>query len=254
MAEEPGIGPREATIKSMDQVQMALIAIALVLSAVFLPMAFFGGSVGVIYRQFSLTIVSSMVLSVIVALVLSPALCATLLRRPEDEENSKNPLDRISHRFGKTFNAWFDRNADRYRAAVKTVVDRRGIALVVYAGVAIALVVIFWRLPTSFVPSEDQGVAQIQYTLPPGATQARTVAAAESIEKYFLGPEKANVAAVYTVIGQGQGGAGQNAGRGFLSFRPPTARWLRFATCSSSRSTHRRCAVWANPAASPSSC
>jgi multidrug efflux pump len=220
MAEEPDISPREATIKSMDQVQMALIAIALVLSAVFLPMAFFGGSVGVIYRQFSITIVSSMVLSVIVALVLSPALAATLLKRPSPDRHSGNWIERFAHRFGETFNRWFLASAERYVRGVKTLIARTRPAMIVYAGIFALLVVVFLRLPTSFLPSEDQGIAQLQYTLPPGATQSRTLAAVREIERYFLSSEKANVSAVYAVIGQGQGGAGQNAGRGFLSFRP----------------------------------
>jgi multidrug efflux pump len=220
MHEEPGISPREATIKSMDQVQTALIAIALVLSAVFLPMAFFGGSVGVIYRQFSVTIVSSMVLSVFVALTLSPALAATLLKRPGEEHHSGNFLDRGLSRFGGWFNAWFVRNADRYHSGVKWVIGKMRLAMLVYAGLVAILVVVFLRLPTSFLPQEDQGVAQIQYTLPPGATMERTLAAVKTVESYFLTKEKANVAAIYTVLGQSQQGAAQNAGRGFISFVP----------------------------------
>jgi len=220
MAEEPGISPRDATIKSMDQVQTALIAIALVLSAVFLPMAFFGGSVGVIYRQFSITIVSSMVLSVIVALVLSPALAATLLKRPGEEHHDSNVLDRVLTRFGGRFNAWFERTADRYRRGVMWVIRRMRVAMIVYAVLVAVLIVVFLRLPTSFLPQEDQGVAQLQFTLPPGATMPRTLAAVKQIEAYFLTKEKANVTAVYDVLGQSQQGAGQNAGRGFLSFAP----------------------------------
>jgi len=219
MAEEPGISAREATIKSMDQVQMALIAIAMVLSAVFLPMAFFGGSVGVIYRQFSITIVSSMVLSVVVALVLTPALAATLLKPPGDEHHGSR-LDRALARFGERFNAGFDRTADRYRRSVAAMIQRTPVALVAYAGVVAVLAGAFFILPTSFLPSEDQGLAQLQFTLPPGATIARTLAAAKSIEHYFLTREKANVSAIYTVIGQGQAGSGQNAGRGFISLSP----------------------------------
>ncbi len=220
MAEEPGITPREATIKSMDQVQMALIAIALVLSAVFLPMAFFGGSVGVIYRQFSLTIVTSMVLSVIVALVLSPALAAALLKPPGQEGHGSNPLDRALGRFGTRFNAWFNRTADRYRELVKRVIGAIRPALLVYGVIVAILIAVFIHLPTSFLPVEDQGIAQLQYTLPPGATQSRTLAAVKTIERYFLTREKKNTRAVYTVLGQGQAGAGQNAGRGFLSLTP----------------------------------
>jgi multidrug efflux pump len=220
MHEEPGISPRDATIKSMDQVQTALIAIALVLSAVFLPMAFFGGSVGVIYRQFSITIVSSMVLSVIVALVLSPALAATLLKRPGEEHHSGNFLDRMLTRFGGRFNTWFNETADRYRRGVAWVISKMRIAMILYVALFAVLVVIFLRLPTSFLPAEDQGTAQIQYTLPPGATMPRTLAAVKQIENYFLTRETANVTAVYAVLGQGQAGAGQNAGRGFISFKP----------------------------------
>ncbi|MDB5436735.1 MAG: hydrophobe/amphiphile efflux family protein, partial [Phenylobacterium sp.] len=183
-------------------------------------MAFFGGSVGVIYRQFSITIVSSMVLSVVVALVLSPALAATLLKRPGEEHHGNNPLDRALGRFGVWFNAGFNRNADRYRRGVAWVISKMRVAMLVYAGMVAVLVLVFLHLPTSFLPSEDQGIAQLQYTLPPGATQARTLAAVKQIEAYFLSKEKANIAAIYAVVGQGQAGAGQNAGRGFLSFKP----------------------------------
>ncbi|HKR86618.1 MAG TPA: efflux RND transporter permease subunit, partial [Phenylobacterium sp.] len=220
MEENPGMTAREATIISMGQVQTALIAIALVLSAVFLPMAFFGGSVGVIYRQFSITLVSSMALSVVVALVLSPALAATLLKPPGEERHDSNVLDRMLGRFGTHFNAWFHRTADRYQRGVSQVIGHVRLAIIVFAVLCAALVVVFTRLPTSFLPQEDQGAAQLQYTLPAGATQARTLAAAQAIERYFLTEERANVRLIYTVIGQGQGGTAQNAGRGFLSFQP----------------------------------
>ncbi|MBS0332166.1 MAG: efflux RND transporter permease subunit, partial [Proteobacteria bacterium] len=220
MAEEPDITPREATIKSMDQVQMALIAIAMVLSAVYLPMAFFGGSVGVIYRQFSITIVSSMVLSVVVALILSPALAASLLKRPSADGHGADPVDRFLGRYGERFNTWFNRNADRYQNGVRWVIGKTWMMMGVYAAVVLILVVTFLKLPTSFLPNEDQGIASIQYTLPAGATFPRTIAAVDVIEKYFLQQEKKNVAAVYSVIGSGPAGAGQNAGRGFISFTP----------------------------------
>jgi len=220
MEEEPGISARDATIKSMDEITTALIAIAMVLSAVFLPMAFFGGSVGVIYRQFSVTLVSSMALSVLVALVLSPALAATLLKRPDKERQSRNRVALFAHRQGERFNMWFNRTADGYRRGVAWVIDHTVPAMLVFALLVILLIVLFLRLPTSFLPVEDQGVAQIQYTLPPGATQARTLATAKTIEQYFLDKEKGNIAAVYTVSGQGQAGAGQNAGRGYISLSP----------------------------------
>jgi multidrug efflux pump len=220
MTENPGMTAREATIISMDQVQMALIAIALVLSAVYLPMAFFGGSVGVIYKQFSITIVSSMVLSVIVALVLSPALAATLLKPPSEEHHGTNVVDRQLARFGDWFNAHFNSIADWYRGAAGRIIGKTGLALIVYGLVAAVLVLIFFRLPTSFLPQEDQGVAQLQYTLPPGATQPRTQAAVDTINRYFLTREQENVKAIYTIQGAGQAGAGQNAGRGFIAFAP----------------------------------
>ncbi|MFI4966488.1 MAG: efflux RND transporter permease subunit, partial [Caulobacterales bacterium] len=158
--------------------------------------------------------------SVVVALVLSPALAATLLKRPSAHRQSGGPVARFAHRFGERFNTWFARNVERYERGVKAVIGRMRIAMFVYAAIVALLVVVFLRLPTSFLPQEDQGVAQIQYTLPSGATFARTLAAVRQIEHYFLTSEKANVTAIYAVVGQGQAGAGQNAGRGFLSFKP----------------------------------
>jgi multidrug efflux pump len=219
MRENPGMTARDATIRSMGEIQTALIAIALVLSAVFLPMAFFGGSVGEIYRQFSITVVSSMVLSVVVAIVLSPALAATLLKR-HDGPRSTSGFASAAHRFGERFNAGFDRLADRYRDTVARLVPRSGAMLAVYALVTVALVVTFLRLPTGFVPAEDQGIAQLSIRLPPGATQDRTLAAAREIEDWFRKNEAQNVGVIYTVIGNGQGGAAQSAGRGFLAFKP----------------------------------
>ena len=221
LSENPDMSPRDATIQSMGEIQTALVAIALVLSAVFIPMAFFGGSVGVIYRQFSITVVSSMVLSVIVALVLSPALTATLLKRRDHSETAKGTrLTRALWRFGDRFNEWFNRTAERYRDRVKWIIGRSWLAMLVYAGLVAVLVLVFLKLPTSFLPVEDQGFAQIQYTLPPGATQERTLAAAAQIEKYFLDNEKGNVKAIYTVSGSSSAGAAQNAGRGFFSLKP----------------------------------
>ncbi len=214
MAEEPDISPRDATIKSMGEIQTALIAIALVLSAVFLPMAFFGGSVGEIYRQFSITIVSSMVLSVVVALILSPALAATLLKRNGHVEGG------TLSRLGRRFNAWFDRISDKYRRGAESVLGHVRPMMIAYGVTAVVLVAIFLKLPTSFLPAEDQGIAQVQITLPPGATQARTLAAAAEIERYFREKEPKNVRLLYTVIGVGQGGSGQNAGRGFFALAP----------------------------------
>ncbi|WP_442679883.1 efflux RND transporter permease subunit [Sphingomonas sp. ASY06-1R] len=221
LEEEPDISPRDATIKSMGEINIALIAIALVLSAVFLPMAFFGGSTGVIYRQFSITIVSSMVLSVIVALVLSPALAATLLKRRDKEAAANsNVVVRKAHEYGDRFNAWFARTSERYRAVVAWLIERMAAALIGFGLVLALLVFLFLRMPTSFLPTEDQGFAQLQYTLPPGATQDRTLQVAKAIEAYFNGPEKNDTAAIFTVIGSNQSGNGQNVGRGFLALRP----------------------------------
>jgi len=222
MEEDPDISPRDATIKSMAEINTALIAIALVLSAVFLPMAFFGGSTGVIYKQFSITIVSSMILSVFVALILSPALAATLLKRADHEERSRgNGFAARAHRYGDRFNAWFQRTTQRYRDRVEWLLGHMKAAMAVFAVIVVILAILFVRLPTGFVPSEDQGQAQIQYTLAPGATLGRTIAVAKQIEDYLNRNEKQNVKMIYTVSGgSGGGGSGQNVGRGFVAMAP----------------------------------
>jgi multidrug efflux pump len=223
MDEDPDLSPRDATIKSMDEITVALVAIALVLSAVFLPMAFFGGSTGVIYKQFSITIVSAMVLSVIVALVLTPALTAHMLKRRSEEEahaRRQNWLARKWQQFTEWFNDTFAKTTERYVGAVGSVIDRKWIFLAIYALVCAILAILFFRLPTGFLPTEDQGVAQLQYNLAPGATINGTMVAQKEIEKYFLTQEKNNVSGLLTVAGGGGGGAGggQNAGRGFVAF------------------------------------
>jgi multidrug efflux pump len=220
MEEEPDISARDATIKSMAEIQTALIAIALVLSAVFLPMAFFGGSVGVIYQQFSITIVAAMVLSVVVALVLTPALTSVLLKRRDPSAKDNRWITR-AHDYGDRFNRWFARTSDRYRDNVARTIDRPTLPLVGYGALVAVLVALLWSLPSSFLPVEDQGRAQIQFTLPPGATLARTEAAARAIEDYFASSDTKGVDGLYTVAGQGGGGgSGQNAGRGFILMKP----------------------------------
>jgi multidrug efflux pump len=220
MEEDPDISAHDATVKSMGEIQTALIAIALVLSAVFLPMAFFGGSVGVIYKQFSVTIVASMALSVVVALVLTPALTSTLLKRRDPNAAQKGWAAR-AHDYGDRFNAWFARMSDKYRDNVVSTISKPRLPLIGYGALVVLLVVLFTALPSSFLPVEDQGRAQIQFTLPPGATQPRTEAAARGIEAYFQDPKTKGVAGVYTVAGQGGGGSsGQNAGRGFILMAP----------------------------------
>ncbi|MET0245931.1 MAG: multidrug efflux RND transporter permease subunit [Sphingomonas sp.] len=229
MEENPGMSPRDATIQSMQEIQVALVAIAVVLSAVFIPMAFFGGSTGVIYRQFSLTIVASMVLSVLVALILSPALTATLLKPKHAEGEQEARPGWLKRRFPRVagwghtaktkFNNGFERGVDKYTTSIAYVVDRKWIFLLIYLAVVAILVVMFLRLPTSFLPVEDQGAAQIQFRLPAGATQPRTIAVQEQIERYFQQYEGRNAATILTVSGGGGGGAaGQNTGQGFLNF------------------------------------
>jgi len=226
MEEDPELTPKEATIKSMAEIQVALVAIAVVLSAVFLPMAFFGGSTGVIYRQFSVTIVSAMVLSALVALILTPALTASLLRQKQiDGQERQSWLERHwpagARRFDKAqhwFNHGFARGTDRYVAAVEKVVDRKWLFLAIYAIVLVLLAVLFVRLPTSFLPTEDQGSARVQFRLPAGATQGRTREVQLAIEKYMLEKERDNIAVMFIVAGGGQGAAGQNTGQGFVNF------------------------------------
>ncbi len=221
MHEDPEISPREATIRSMGEIQTALIAIALVLSAVFLPMAFFGGSVGEIYRQFSITMVASMILSVVVALVLSPALAATVLRRPKDELAARRRrITHTMHRIGDRFQSGFERMAEWYKGRVARVLAHGRTGAAVYLLLVLLLAGAFWILPKSFLPNEDQGRAQLQYTLPPGATMERTLAAVREIERYFQTQEQRDVTTIFVIAGQSQAGAGQNAGRGFVAFAP----------------------------------
>lgn len=228
MEENPGMSPREATEISMKEIQVALVAIAVVLSAVFLPMAFFGGSTGVIYQQFSITIISCMVLSVLVALILSPAITATLLkaRKPHDQElaerEDRNAFQRLAHRFQDGFNRTFDRGVARYTGAVTSVIDRKKLFLLIYGAICLILVLLFGRLPTSFLPTEDQGAASIQFRLPAGATQQRTLEVQRQIEQYLQRYEAKNLATVFTVAGGGGGGGatGQNTGQGFINLAP----------------------------------
>jgi multidrug efflux pump len=222
--ENPDLTPREATILSMEQIQMALVAIALVLSAVFLPMIFFGGSTGVIYRQFSATIVSAMALSVFIALTLSPAIAANLLRRNHatvEETWLGRTAPAVAHGMERArvkFNESFDRMIHWYVSTVHKVVDRKWLFLAIYGGVLALLFILFVRLPTGFLPTEDQGAASVQFRLPAGATMTRTRQTQQQVERYFLqGDEKKNVKTYFTVAGGGQGAAGQNTGQAFIN-------------------------------------
>src|SRR3954451_25374288 len=224
MHENPEMSPRDATIASMEQIQMALVGIALVLSAVFLPMVFFGGSTGVIYRQFSATIVSAMVLSIFIALTLSPAIAANLLQPTHatvEQTWFGRRAPRVAHAVENgrlKFNRGFDRLVHWYVGTVSRVVDRKWLFLAIYAAVCALLIILFVRLPTGFLPTEDQGAALVQYRLPAGATMTRTQQVQLAVENYFFhGPEKHNVKTFFTVAGGGQGAAGQNTGQAFIN-------------------------------------
>lgn len=211
---EDNLSPREATEKSMSQIQGALVGIAMVLSAVFIPMAFFGGSTGAIYRQFSITIVSAMALSVLVALILTPALCATLLKPVSAEHHEKK-----SGFFG-WFNARFDHSVNHYTNSVSGIVRNTGRYLIIYLLIVVGMAVLFLRLPTSFLPEEDQGVFLTMIQLPSGATQERTQKVLDQVTHYYLNNEKANVESVFTVNGFSFSGQGQNSGMAFVSLKP----------------------------------
>ena len=215
---EEGLDPRAATRKSMGQIQGALVGIALVLSAVFVPMAFFGGTTGAIYRQFSLTIVSSMVLSVLVALILTPALCATLLKPiAQGHHDSKRGF------FG-WFNRSFERNSRRYERGVGMVLQRSLRFMLIYVLLIAGLAWLFIKLPTSFLPVEDRGVFTVQVQLPVGATQQQTLKVVEKVERYFLTQEKEDVLSVFATVGAGPGGNGQNVARLFVRLADWDAR------------------------------
>ena len=210
---EEGLSPRDATRKSMGQVQGALVGIALVLSAVFVPMAFFGGTTGAIYRQFSITIVTSMILSVLVAMTLTPALCATLLK----------PLAKGQHHGRKGFFGWFNQSFTRtslkYERGVGKILISSGRWLLLYMGIIGIMAFLFFRLPTSFLPQEDRGVFTTQVQLPPGSTQQQTLQVVNKIEQYYLTQEKDTVTSVFSTIGSGPGGNGQNVARLFVRLK-----------------------------------
>ncbi|SFI49456.1 multidrug efflux pump [Bosea sp. OK403] len=220
--QEEKLSPKEATIKSMGEITGALVGIATVLSAVFVPMAFFGGSVGVIYRQFSVTIVTAMMLSVLVALVLTPALCATMLKPPTDHATQKGP-------FG-----WFNRNFDKathgYRSGIAGMIARPFRFLAVFLLIGIGMAVLFTRLPSSFLPEEDQGTLFTIVQMPVGATQDRTLRVLDQIRTHYLDKEKDLVEGVLTVAGFGFGGEGQNVGLAFVRLKPFAERKGKQAT------------------------
>ncbi len=210
---EEDLSPLEATRKSMTQITGALVGIALVLSAVFVPMAFFGGSTGAIYRQFSLTIVSAMVLSVLVALILTPALCATLLKPMKHGEFG------AKRGFFGWFNRAFDAGTNRYQSGVRKVIKQGVRYSLIYGAMLAVLAVLFMRMPTSFLPEEDQGVIMSMVQLPVGATKQRTEVVLADMRDYFLKNEKDNVDSVLTVSGFSFAGSGQNTGMAFIKLK-----------------------------------
>ena len=216
---EEGLSPKEATKKSMAEITPALVGIALVLSAVFIPMAFFGGSTGVIYRQFSITIVSAMVLSVFVALTLTPALCATLLKPVAKGDHSPHHSPRKGllggvDRFFTGFNRRFDNTADRYQGFVGGMLKRGKRSLLVYALICVAMAVMFMRLPTSFLPDEDQGFVSVQITMPPGSSSARLQPIVAQVEDYF--GKQPEVVAINVLTGQN---GDQSSARAFVKLK-----------------------------------
>lgn len=209
---EQNLAPKEATILSMQEITSALVGVATVLSVVFLPMAFFSGSTGVIYRQFSITIVSSMILSVIVALTLTPALCATILNPIKQEEQKKNGF---INWFGEMFNSL----SLKYKATLNKILLTPKRWMFIYVLIIGLLGFVFIKLPTSFLPKEDQGTIMIQYTLPEGAITSRTVEVAEKIKDYFLVEEKENMDSIFTISGYSSRSSGQNVGTAFVSLK-----------------------------------
>ena len=210
---EEGLSPVEATRKSMREITGALVGIGMVLAAVFVPMAFMPGSIGVIYRQFSATIVSAMALSVLVAIVLTPALCATMLK----------PVRKGEHHAETGFFGWFNRVFERgsasYQNGVRGILARSGRFMLVFAALAVLMGLLFARLPSAFLPQEDQGTLLAQLIAPVGATQQRTLQSLEKVEQHFLEGEKGAVKAVFGVQGFSFGGTGQNNGMAWINLK-----------------------------------
>ncbi|KAE9645065.1 efflux RND transporter permease subunit EmhB [Pseudomonas sp. PB106] len=212
---EEGLSPKEATKKSMGQIQGALVGIALVLSAVLLPMAFFSGSTGVIYKQFSITIVSAMALSVLVALIFTPALCATMLKAiPKGEHGTPK----------KGFFGWFNRNFDRgvqsYERGVGNMLSRKAPYLLAYLLIVVGMIWLFTRIPTAFLPEEDQGVLFAQVQTPAGSSAERTQVVIDEMRSYLLDKEAGAVSSVFTVNGFNFAGRGQSSGLAFIMLKP----------------------------------
>ncbi|WP_110458765.1 efflux RND transporter permease subunit [Shewanella algidipiscicola] len=216
--QEEGLSPLEATRKSMDQITGALVGIGLTLSAVFVPMAFMSGSTGVIYRQFSVTIVSAMALSVMVAIILTPALCATMLKPIAKGEGH------VKTGFFGWFNRKFDAMTSRYEASVASMIKRTGRVMLVYLALTVAVGWIFMRMPTAFLPDEDQGILFTQAILPVNSTQESTKRVMEKVTDFYLNQEGDSVNSVFTVSGFSFAGSGQNMGLAFVGLKDWSVR------------------------------
>ena len=211
---EENLSPLEATRKSMDEIKGALVGIAMVLSAVFVPMAFFPGSTGVIYRQFSITLVTAMSLSVLVALILTPALCATMLK-PSHVHNDKS----LFGRFFLGFNRGFDKTNSGTQGFVSRMIKHSKRYLLIYGLIVGGMVFIFSQLPSAFLPDEDQGILFNQVSLPAGATTEQTLKVVEKMEHHFLEDQSEAVKSIFTVTGFSFAGSGQNAAIGFVGLK-----------------------------------
>ncbi|WP_122859623.1 efflux RND transporter permease subunit [Pseudomonas viridiflava] len=211
---EEGLEPKAAARQSMEQISGALVGIALVLAAVFIPMAFFSGSSGVIYRQFSITIVSAMTLSVLVAMILTPALCATLLKPVGINHGQER------RGFFGWFNRAFDRGSNRYQGVVGHMLVRPWRYMIGYGVIVLLVMLGFSKLPVGFLPDEDQGTLFALIQLPPGATEKRTDEVLRQVEQHFMVDEKDAVSGVFTVSGFSFAGSGQNIGLAFVKLRP----------------------------------
>ena len=216
---EEGLPPKEATRKSMDEITSALIGIGLVLAAVFGPMAFFGGSTGVIYRQFSITVISAMLLSVLVALILTPVLCASLLKPVEKGHEPAETGFILFRPFFKWFDAWFSWTRAKYQSIVKIILGQKRRYIIVYAAIVLVLFYLFQKMPTSYLPDEVQGMMFVQAVLPPGSTLEQTDSIMAQVRDHLLQDEPEAISSVLTVSGTSFAGAGQNLGMSFIRLK-----------------------------------
>ncbi len=216
---EEGLSPKEATRKSMGEITSALIGIGLVLSAVFGPMAFFGGSTGVIYRQFSVTVIAAMLLSVLVALILTPVLCASLLKQTGKGHDSSSTAFPLFRPFFRVFNRSFNWARDMYTRMVGHIIGKKLRYLFIYVLLVVGLGILFQRMPTSYLPNEDQGIVMVQASLPAGATLEQTGRIMDQVREFFLVEEKETVGTCFTLVGRSFSGTGQNVGLAYVKLR-----------------------------------